>query len=50
MADVVEAPALVEITAARVQIPVVPATKMDIGVTPAEGGPKVLTRREWKTS
>ena len=34
MADVVKAPVpVVEIAAAGVRIPVVPATKMDIGVT-----------------
>ena len=52
MADVVKAPALVvEIAAVQVQIPIVPATKMDVGMTPpTEGGPTVLTGREWKTS
>ena len=38
LADVVKAPLLVvEIAAVGVRVPVVPATKMDFGVTPTEG-------------
>ena len=51
MADVIEALILVvEIAAAGVRIPVVPAMKMDIRVIPTEGGPIVLTGPELKTS
>ena len=38
---------VVKIAAIVVRVPVVPATKLDIGVTPpTEGGPIVLTGRE----
>ena len=48
MADVVKA--LVEIAATGFRIPVVPGTKLDIGVTPHRRCPIYLTGREWKTS
>ena len=44
---------VVQIEPVGVRVPTVAATKMDIGVTPpppTEGGLKVLTGREWKTS
>ena len=52
MADVVKASVLVVgIAAVGVRIPVVPATKMDVGMTPCtEGASNDPTGREWKTS
>ena len=52
MADVVKAPVLlVEIAAVGIGIPVVPATKMDVGMTPyTEGASNDPTGCEWKTS
>ena len=44
-------PLVVWLASAWVRILQAAATKMDVGVTPpTEGGPTVLTGREWKTS
>ena len=53
VADVIKALALaVQIVAAWVRVPMVAATKMDVGTTPCtEGAPtSPKTGREWKTS
>ena len=48
MADVIKAAVLVvEIVAVGVRVPVVPAIKMDFGVTPHRRCPIVRTGREW---